>query len=245
MKRIDTPSALPGGHFTNGDPDNGVPATQLDASWFENVQEEVAGFIEAQGIALNGSRKDQFREALGRFVVRTGSVIPTGVTMQSSSPSTPAGYCPEDGRLLSTVAAPELYAAIGNVHNNGPVPANTFRVPNSSGRVIVAAGTGPGLTARNVGEIGGEESHTLIESEIPKHRHDDGEFKLLLRNPYPGSLTGNDTSGSGAELPIGPSDGGLMGEAGGDGAHNNMQPYTVRYMYIKVGLNDDITPIPE
>jgi hypothetical protein len=24
-----------------------------------------------------------------------------------------------------------------------------------------------------------------------------------------------------------------------------MQPYTVRYYYIKVGLNDDITPIPE
>lgn len=42
MHRIDGPAAAPGGHFTDGDPNTGVPATIVSQAWAEAVQEELA-----------------------------------------------------------------------------------------------------------------------------------------------------------------------------------------------------------
>lgn len=45
----------------------------------------------------------------------------------------------------------------------------------ASGRVIVGAGSGNGLTPRAVGSTGGAETHVLSLAEIPRHRHDTTE----------------------------------------------------------------------
>jgi hypothetical protein len=42
----------------------------------------------------------------------------------------------------------------------------------AAGRVLGAAGTGAGLTARSYGDTLGEEDHTLTEAELPVHDHD-------------------------------------------------------------------------
>ena len=64
MKRIDTPTALAGGHFSNANPDAGGLPTQLDASWFENVQEELAHVVEESGRTLDGGNKTQLLAAI-------------------------------------------------------------------------------------------------------------------------------------------------------------------------------------
>jgi hypothetical protein len=44
----------------------------------------------------------------------------------------------------------------------------------------------------------------------PGHNHTGPTYQYLLKPPYPGSLTGTDTSGSGTEQAVGPGDGGPM-----------------------------------
>jgi hypothetical protein len=70
MKRIDTATKAtdkfgPGKHgFTDGDPTIPIPATELQGSWFDHVQEEIANFIEEQGIALDENNRTQLAAAI-------------------------------------------------------------------------------------------------------------------------------------------------------------------------------------
>ncbi|MHC8492805.1 hypothetical protein ACTU44_08830 [Thalassospira sp. SM2505] len=70
MKRIDTQTKATdkfgaGKHgFTNGNPTIPTPATELDESWFDHVQEEIANFIEEQGIALDENNRTQLAAAI-------------------------------------------------------------------------------------------------------------------------------------------------------------------------------------
>jgi hypothetical protein len=50
--------------FANGDPILGVPATDLEAEWFDALQEEIATLIEAAGLELNPANHMQLRQAL-------------------------------------------------------------------------------------------------------------------------------------------------------------------------------------
>lgn len=70
MKRIDTATKAtdkfgPGKHgFTDGDPTIPIPATELEGSWFDHVQEEIANFIEEQGIVLDENNRTQLAAAI-------------------------------------------------------------------------------------------------------------------------------------------------------------------------------------
>ena len=96
----------------------------------------------------------------------------------------------------------------------------------AAGRVLV------GLDSEDadfdaVGKTGGAKTHTLTTNELPAHDHKNGNHSYLLRPPYGGSLTGNDTSGAGSEQAVGAGDGGEIASVGGNAAHNNLQPYVV------------------
>ena len=70
MKRISTATKYvdkfgAGKHgFKDGDPLTGTPATALDSTWFDHLQEEPANVIEAQGLALDAAYRDQLLTAL-------------------------------------------------------------------------------------------------------------------------------------------------------------------------------------
>ena len=70
----------------------------------------------------------------------------------------PDGWLPCDGREVDGNAFPKLRAIMG-------------RVPDLRGRVIVGAGQGGGLTNRDIGAVGGAETVTLTEAQIPPHSH--------------------------------------------------------------------------
>lgn len=45
--------------FRNGDPLTGTPATALEDTWCDHVQEEIANVIEGFGVALDAGQRDQ------------------------------------------------------------------------------------------------------------------------------------------------------------------------------------------
>lgn len=82
------------------------------------------------------------------------------------------------------------------------------------------------LTARAVGDRGGEEMHASTAAEIPPHTHP---------AQHSSAATGG---GAGANLWQGPGGAAMNtgANAGGGGAHNNMQPYLVENLFIYAGV---------
>jgi microcystin-dependent protein len=117
-----------------------------------------------------------------------------------------------DGATYAREDYPNLYAAMDSAFI---VDADNFVVPDLRSRIPVGAGTGTGLSTYAVNEQGGEETHQLTTGEMPSHSHGLSETTSLAVEP--------------GEAPV------LIpfitelrstGSAGGDEAHNNIQPYT-------------------
>ena len=131
----------------------------------------------------------------------------------------PEGFLLCDGAEYLRAEYTELFAAIGTMYGSGD-GSTTFNVPNLSTRVPVGKGDGYEL-----GDIGGEDSHTLTTDEMPNHNH---------KYYYPGHDTGTDWYGQ---------NGSAKGtqasttSVGGSQPHNNMQPYTVVNYIIATGKN--------
>ena len=79
MHRIDTPTAQTDkfgagkNGFTRGNPQTGVPATALDDDYFDTIQEELAGIVEAAGINLNKTNRAQVLAALKKLFLQSGN----------------------------------------------------------------------------------------------------------------------------------------------------------------------------
>jgi len=112
-----------------------------------------------------------------------------------------------DGREVSrTGATAALFAKVGTAHGAGN-GSTTFNLPDARGRAAIGAGTGPGLTARSLGQKVGEESHLISVGEMPSHDHGGATSAgtLPAHSTNPGSTgegttdaasTGTGTSGS-------------------------------------------------
>ena len=59
MDRINTPTATEDRKFTEGNPDQGVPATVVTADWLNDVQEELANFVLGLGLELDSEAQNQ------------------------------------------------------------------------------------------------------------------------------------------------------------------------------------------
>ncbi|MHA3459608.1 tail fiber protein [Yersinia enterocolitica] len=97
MHRIDTPTAQVDkfgagkNGFTRGNPQTGVPATALDDDYFDAVQEELAGVVEAAGFVLNKADRAQLLAAIQHLItlgipdLKDASLTQKGVVQLSSS----------------------------------------------------------------------------------------------------------------------------------------------------------------
>jgi microcystin-dependent protein len=108
--------------------------------------------------------------------------------------------------------------------------STTFNLPNCSGRVPVGSGSGSGLTARNLGDTGGEETHVLTTTEMPSHTHAPSSASFFRCSTAGGSAAANGPTTGGAQTLTSP---GTTASAGSDGAHTNMQPFFVGRWIIK------------
>jgi microcystin-dependent protein len=81
----------------------------------------------------------------------------------------PVGWAFCDGSLLPISQNTALFSLLGTTYGgNG---TTTFALPDLRGRLPMDAGTGPNLTARNLGDVGGQETQTLTAAQMPAHTH--------------------------------------------------------------------------
>ena len=103
--------------------------------------------------------------------------------------------------------------------------ATTFKVPDLRGRSPLGAGTGYGLTARTLGEMGGEEEHTITIDEMPSHTHElSAVYYYGSSSPTHYTAYWSTTNGGSAIV---------SASTGGDSAHNNISPYQAVNFIIK------------
>jgi microcystin-dependent protein len=141
----------------------------------------------------------------------------------------PKGWAFCDGQILPISQNTALFSLLGTTYGgNGQ---STFALPDLQGRAPMHPGQGPGLSLYDLGQTGGSETVTLLESEIPSHAHAlQGTAGIANQNSPAGTLVGRPFGGGSPYTP--PAGAPLVQMAletidpvGGDQPHNNMQPY--------------------
>lgn len=142
----------------------------------------------------------------------------------------PTGWAMCNGQILPISQNTALFSLLGTTYGgNGQ---STFALPNMQGSAPMHPGQGPGLSLHDLGEIGGSDTVTLLESEIPVHSH------ALMANTTTATKslpTGNSfAKGSSmtpylapAGAPTVPMAFQAIPPAGGSQPHNNMMPFLV------------------
>src|SRR5687767_4569677 len=81
----------------------------------------------------------------------------------------PKGWAFCNGQLMPISQNTALFALLGTFY--GGDGKSTFALPGLQGAVPVHQGQGSGLSEYFLGQNGGSETVTLLESEIPAHNH--------------------------------------------------------------------------
>jgi microcystin-dependent protein len=154
--------------------------------------------------------------------------VPAGTILPYGGTAAPFGFLLCDGSSCSSGVYSNLFAAIGTIWGTGR-GTNNFSVPDFRGRTLFGAGgggvstNGNPLTARAVGQNGGEETHQLTIAEMPSHSHNISGGNDWVNNGFP-TLTGP-TPNLGWIQPTLPT--------GGNQPHNTMPPFAVVSYIIK------------
>lgn len=143
---------------------------------------------------------------------------------------TPTGWALCNGQLMPISQNTALFSLLGT--NYGGDGKSTFGLPNLQGSVPLGAGQGPGLSLRDLGESGGEQTVTLLASEMPAHSHTaqastsggtDSPAEAAWGESKLGKTPLNVYAASGANnVTMSPQ---ALAISGGGLPHNNMPPY--------------------
>jgi microcystin-dependent protein len=166
--------------------------------------------------------------------------IPIGGLMQYAASTDPVDndgvtrwlIC--DGRAINRGTYGTLFGRVGTTYGSGD-GSTTFNIPDLRGRVPVGADSGGAHLPVNhpaLGASGGEENHTLSTTEMPSHSHTlTGSHYVtnIAAQTYVVSTGSGNSLFYGATYSTGPTD-----NAGGGGAHNNLQPYLAVNHIIRV-----------
>ncbi|GAB4308498.1 MAG: tail fiber protein [Phototrophicales bacterium] len=133
----------------------------------------------------------------------------------------PRGWAFCDGQILPISQNQSLYSLLGTTY--GGDGRTNFALPDLRGRVPVHPDN-----QIQLGQHGGEETHTLSVTELPEHNHQ------FIASNSTGSATvpANNLLAISSDLPYQPPNtpvtmANMVQNTGGGQSHNNMQPYLV------------------
>ena len=146
----------------------------------------------------------------------------------------PKGWARCDGQLMPISQNTALFSLLGTTY--GGDGKSTFALPDLQGSAPLHQGQGPGLSLYDLGQTGGSETVTLLESEAPAHSHAARANTLDIADANIPSSTAALAASSGGTLYQAAANTQLAPEAltpaGADQPHNNMQPYLTFYFNI-------------
>jgi microcystin-dependent protein len=139
----------------------------------------------------------------------------------------PKGWAFCDGQILPLSQNTALFSLLGTTY--GGDGKSNFALPDMQGNAPMHPGQGPGLSLHDLGETGGSETVSLLESEIPSHSHTLRADILDIADTNVVSPNASFALSSGGTL-YQAAGGATMSDnaitpAGGDQPHNNLQPY--------------------
>lgn len=100
-------------------------------------------------------------EVNGRIKDQTGYVMPVGSIVAYYGAKAPDGWLLCDGSAIPNDAKYQELKTLSGKSNT----------PDLRGRTLIGAGPGAGLSARALGEQGGEENRQLTVAQMPSHNH--------------------------------------------------------------------------
>lgn len=197
------------------------------------------------GIASSTDLSDTETNLNSNITTAVAAAVPSGVISQFAGASAPTGYLLCTGQSLSTTTYAALFSAIGYAYGGSGA---SFNVPNLQGRIPVGVGTVTDINSRTAaftrGATGGEIDHKLVTANMPSHSHGGstgGNYAYNTTDIY--------TSGGSTSFHAHTWNGAFVGgdnsyrdktyhahsitAEGGNGYHNNIQPYVVVNYIIK------------
>lgn len=136
----------------------------------------------------------------------------------------PSGWAFCNGQLMPISQNTALFSLLGVTY--GGDGKSTFALPDLRGSASMHPGQGPGLSLYDLGQIGGSETVTLLQSEIPTHSH---QVQVINDSGFSSEPTGNVAARNTfynnsvpVSVAMSPS---ALAPAGGNQPHNNMMPY--------------------
>src|SRR6201997_1258043 len=138
----------------------------------------------------------------------------------------PKGWAFCNGQILPISQNTALFSLLGTTY--GGDGKSTFALPNMQGNAPMHPGQGPGLSLHDLGETGGSDTVSLLDSEMPSHSHG-----MMVHAPPPPAVNPSPAPNlaigrpNGGPLYIatsnfGAKDPNTIAPAGGDQPHNNL-----------------------
>jgi microcystin-dependent protein len=132
-----------------------------------------------------------------------------------------------DGQILPLTQNTALFSLLGTTYGgDGKV---TFALPDLQGRAPMQPGQGPGLSQHQLGETGGSDTVTVLQSEMPSHPHtlradavDPADTNVPSPNATFAASTGGTLYQGSQNTSLDPQ---ALAVTGGGLPHNNLQPY--------------------
>ena len=147
----------------------------------------------------------------------------------------PKGWAWCNGQLLPLSQNTALFSLLGTTY--GGDGKRNFALPNLQGSAPMHPGQGPGLSQHDLGESGGSDAVTLLESELPAHNHTMSAQTVDNADVTNVVDTASYAPSTGGTLYQDATDGTMLAPAalpavGGSLPHNNLMPYLTFYFNI-------------